>query len=137
MQIDVSFPGGLAVDATFAPGGHTLRTDQPVAVGGGDQGPSPFDLFLASLATCAGLYALRFCQQRELDTTGLGVRLEAQRDAATRALSLRILVRLPVDFPEKYRDAILRACDLCAVKKALADPPPIALEIDDAPVALS
>jgi putative redox protein len=135
MHIDVSFPGGLAVDATFAPSGHLVHTDQPASAGGTDTAPSPFDLFLASLATCAGLYALRFCQQREIATDGLGVRLEAHRDAVTRALSLRMLVRLPEGFPAKYKEAILRACDQCAVKKALADPPSIALEIESPALA--
>jgi ribosomal protein S12 methylthiotransferase accessory factor len=30
---------------------------------------------------------------------------------------------LPVDFPEKYRNAVLSAANLCAVKRAIADPP--------------
>jgi ribosomal protein S12 methylthiotransferase accessory factor len=125
MQIELSFPGGVAVDASFL--GHTVHTDQPVASGGVDTGPSPFDLFLASLATCAGFYALRFCQQRELSTDGLGLTLETHRDPATRALSLTMRLRLPNEFPAKYHEAILRACDQCAVKKALAEPPAIEL----------
>ncbi|MFA6958461.1 MAG: OsmC family protein [Thermoanaerobaculia bacterium] len=122
MKFEVSFAGGMKVDATF--GNHTVHTDQPVAVGGTDTALSPFDLFLGSLATCAGLYAMRFCEQREIPTAGLGVTLEPIREPGAKKLGkVRIEVTLPAEFPEKYREAIIRAVDQCAVKKAIADPP--------------
>jgi len=123
MEITVSFPGGVAVNAEFA--GHLVRTDQPAPLGYGSA-PSPFDLFLASLATCAGVYALRFCQERAIVTEGLKMELSAKRDAATRRLSRIVIdLQLPPAFPEKYRQAIVRAIDQCAVKKILLEPPAI------------
>lgn len=121
MRMDVRFPGGVAVEATF--GSQVVRTDQPAPLGGGSAA-SPFDLFLASLATCAGFYALRFCQERQLPTEGLGVSLTTERDPERKRLSrVRIELRLPEGFPERYRDAVVRAADQCAVKKAILDPP--------------
>lgn len=122
MKFEVSFPGGMRVDAAF--GGHRLKTDQPVEVGGTDTAPAPFDLFLGSLATCAGFYAMRFCQQREIPTDGLGVTLEPIREPGAKKLGkIRIELTLPPEFPEKYHEAILRAVDQCAVKRAVFDPP--------------
>ena len=127
MSFDVHFPGGVAVEATYR--GHTIRTDQPQPQGG-DSAMSPFDLFLASIATCMGFYALRFCQQRDIATEGLGVTLDPERDAeGKRVVTIRVDLRLPAGFPEKYRDAIRRAVDLCAVKKALAEPPEFELRV--------
>jgi putative redox protein len=37
-------------------------------------------------------------------------------------------VDLPAGFPEKYRDAVLRAVDQCAVKRHLARPPQFKVE---------
>jgi hypothetical protein len=62
MDITIRFPGGKRVDAHL--GTHVVHTDQPIAGGGEDSAPAPFDLFLASLATCAGIYVLGFCQAR-------------------------------------------------------------------------
>jgi putative redox protein len=118
--IEVSFPGGVAVDATMK--GEVIHTDQ--------SGIAPFDLFLASIATCAGFYALRFCQQRGIDTAGLGVTLTPLR-GDKRLDTLRIDLRLPPGFPEKYREAIVRAVDQCAVKKAIADPPRFEIEVHE------
>lgn len=127
MPMEVRFPGGVAVEAIHA--GMTIRTDQPAAAGGGGSAPSPFDLFLVSIATCAGFYALRFCQERGLPTEGLGVTMDWERSPETKLISkIRISVKLPQAFPEKYRPAILRATDQCAVKKHLAAPPEIEVE---------
>ena len=121
MKMTVSFPGGVAVDASFK--GHLVHTDQP-APGGSDSGPSPFDLFLASIATCMGFYALRFCQERDISSDGLGLTLDAVRDeTAKRVSTIKIGLRLPEGFPEKYYDAIRRAVEHCSVKRHLHQPP--------------
>jgi ribosomal protein S12 methylthiotransferase accessory factor len=120
--MDITFPGGLVVEAQYK--GFRIATDQPRAAGGGGTAPAPFDLFLASLGTCAGLYALRFCQERDLSTEGLGLTLETEKDVeAKRIRTIRITLQLPAGFPEKYHGAIERAVNLCAVKRAIAEPP--------------
>lgn len=122
MSMKITFPGGLAVNAEVK--GFTVRTDQRLEHGGGGTAPEPFDLFLASLGTCSGFYALRFCQQREIATEGLGLTLTAERDVEGKRVHLvRLDIELPAGFPEKYRDAILRAVDQCAVKRHIAEPP--------------
>jgi ribosomal protein S12 methylthiotransferase accessory factor len=126
MQMDISFPGGVSVQADYK--GFTVLSDQPPANGGDNQAPSPFDLFLASLGNCAGFFALRFCQQREIDTTGLHLTLESERDPqAHRLTRVSINIQLPQGFPEKYRAAIIKATDQCAVKQVLFDPPEFAV----------
>lgn len=127
MAFEVSFPGGVAVEATYH--GHTVRTDQPQPYGAGSA-MAPFDLFFASIATCAGYYALRFCQERGISTEGLGVRVQPYKDPEKKRVTrTRIEVTLPEEFPEKYRAAILRAVDQCAVKKHILEPPEFELVV--------
>ncbi len=52
MEMQISLAGGKKVDARFK--GFTIRTDQPESSGGENSAPSPFDLFLGSIGTCAG-----------------------------------------------------------------------------------
>lgn len=111
MIYEVSFPGGVAVDVTT--NGLTVHTDQDGTA------PSPYQLFLASIAACAGFYALRFCQERGIPTAGLGVSMDVDRDP----LTIRLGITTPPEFPEKYREALVRAVDHCAVKRAIAEGP--------------
>ena len=129
MEMHVRFPQGLSVEASFD--GFQVLTDQPTALGGAGAAPSPFDLFLASIGTCAGYYALRFCQARGLPTDDLVLRLKADRDPETKSYpSIAITIDLPPEFPEKYRAAIVNATQSCSVKKHLVEPP--AIEISTA-----
>ncbi len=124
MQIEVSFPGGKRVDAQV--GAHLIRTDQPPALGGEGGAPAPFDLFLASIATCAGIYVLGFCQTRGLSTEGLSIIQHVDFDEATKLpAKLRLELRLPASFPERYVSAVVRAAEGCKVKKTLAAAPKI------------
>jgi putative redox protein len=128
VNVAVSFPGGVAVEADVK--GHTVRTDQPMPLGA-DSAASPFDLFVASIATCMGFYALRFCQERGIATEGLGLSVETVRDEARKRVStIRAALTLPPGFPEKYGDAIRRAVDQCAVKKHMVEPPAFELTVN-------
>ncbi len=118
----VRFPGGKRVSAEY--GGFTVQTDQPVEGGGEGSAPQPFDLFLASIGTCAGIYVKGYCDARGLDTEGLRLEMQVERDADGRRVTrLAIEIHLPATFPEKHRDAVIRAADLCAVKKHILHPP--------------
>jgi putative redox protein len=122
MDIRISFPGGKRVDAQL--GERVIQTDQSAAHGGEGSAPEPFELFLASLATCAGIYVLGFCQARKLPTEGIEIVQRHRFDEATGALShVELDVRLPEDFPEKYRLPVIRAAAGCKVKKVLSSPP--------------
>jgi len=126
MSMLVTFPGGSAVTAHYQ--GFDIQTDQPASDGVDNRAPTPYDLFIASLGTCAGFYALRFCQQRQLPTTGLQLTVDIDRDPVSKRLErVTIILHLPDGFPEKYRGAIVRAVDQCSVKRALLDPPVIAV----------
>ena len=66
MDIEIFFAGNKKVHANLNQ--FIIKTDQPVKAGGDGQEPSPFDLFLASLGTCAGIFVKSFCDQRNLPT---------------------------------------------------------------------
>jgi len=120
--ITVTFPGGKRVDAEC--GGFTFRTDQPRDAGGEGSAPPPFDLFLASISTCAGIYVKGYCDARGLPTEGLGMAVHVEREPGkSRVSRIAIDITLPLGFPDEHREAVVRAADLCAVKKHLLDPP--------------
>lgn len=114
--------GGKKVNAEYR--GFTIETDQSERNGGEGSAPEPFSLFLASIGTCAGIYVFSFCQQRGIPTEGVRIVQNHHRKEEGAGIGkISIDIEVPEDFPEKYRDALVKAANLCAVKKHIQDPP--------------
>lgn len=127
IEMVISFPGGSCVDADC--GDVVIRTDQPASNGGNRSAATPFELFLASMGTCAGIYVLGFCQQRGLPTEDVRIVEKVEMDPKTHLVSeVKLEIRLPADFPKKYESALVRAAELCTVKRHLEVPPSVKVE---------
>ena len=107
--------------------GHRLVCDQPLAEGGGDQGPTPTELFVASLAACVAHYARRFLARHDLDPGGLRVdadfTMSTDRPARVDTITLRLIIPQPLD-PNRRR-ALLAVVDHCTVHNSLRTPPEV------------
>jgi ribosomal protein S12 methylthiotransferase accessory factor len=126
-EMIVTLPGGKRVDTQI--GSHVVRTDQPVANGGEDSAPAPFELFLASIGTCAGIYVAGFCQKRNIPTDGIRLRQRYQFAPETGVLAkVELDIEVPPSFPAQYREALVRVADQCAVKKAIQAQPAFAVK---------
>jgi len=121
-EMKISFPGGLRVDAEYR--GFVIKTDQPAYSGGDGSAPAPFDMFLASIATCAGYYVLAFCNKREIPTEKAAVVMKTRRNLETKRIEkILIEIQLSPEFPEKYKKAVIKAVDSCSVKAHILNPP--------------
>ncbi len=122
MDMEIAFRGGKKVNAIYK--GFTIETDQPEHGGGEGSAPSPFDLFLASIGTCAGTYILSFCQARNIPTEGLRLIQRTERNPETKMIDrVTMEIHLPPGFPEKYRESLIRSAESCTVKKHMDNPP--------------
>jgi putative redox protein len=121
-EMIVTFGGGKKVNAEY--GGFTIKTDQSPHAGGEGTAPEPFTLFLASIGTCAGIFVLSFCQSRGIATQGIRiVQTHIIKESGHGIEKIEIAIELPQGFPEKYREAVINAANLCAVKRHIAEPP--------------
>jgi putative redox protein len=134
MEIEVFFDGKKKVNARV--GNHIVKTDQPVQGGGEDSAPSPFELFLASMATCAGIYVKGYCDNRSIPTDGISITQKHEFGENGLAKTIDMEVNLPSDFPEQYVDSIIHVANLCKVKKQLLSPPEMTVtaKIDKKPM---
>jgi ribosomal protein S12 methylthiotransferase accessory factor len=118
MSIEVYFAGLKKVNARLE--GFTVETDQPVRAGGEGSAPTPFALFLSSLATCAGIYIKGFCDQRSLPSEDIKLTLDYIVDPVSKNIGKFIIkIFVPVGFPEKYDPALVKSASLCSVKRHL------------------
>jgi putative redox protein len=120
--MEITFDGGKVVTAHSHR--HIIRTDQPVADGGGDSAPSPYELFLASIGTCAGIYVKSFCDNRQIPTEGMKI-IQSYEWSKETGLpeKINLDIKLPEGFPEKYKASLIHVAELCKVKKTMISPP--------------
>lgn len=122
MEMIIDFPGGAKVDAHFDP--FIVQTDQPPRAGGEGSAPMPFDLFLASIGTCAGIYVLGFCRKRNIPTEGVRIIQHVHYNSTDGMVDkIDLEIQVPPSFPREYHSALIRSAELCKVKKTLEQPP--------------
>ncbi|HOO98854.1 MAG TPA: OsmC family protein [Bacteroidales bacterium] len=125
--MEITFSGGKVVTAKL--GGHTIITDQPLDNGGGNTAPAPFDLYLASIGTCAGIYVKSFCDKRGIPAEDIKIIQKVEFDPEKRVPSkINLDIQVPPSFPEKYRESLISVAELCAVKKSIMNPPEFSIE---------
>ncbi|MFI9366569.1 OsmC family protein [Kitasatospora sp. NPDC053057] len=112
--------------------GHVLTVDQPVPEGGADTGPTPVELFVASLAACVAHYAGRYLERHDLTRDGLRVSADytmaPDRPARIASMNLRVAV---ADLPPERTTALLAVATHCTVHNTLERPPEITIALDE------
>jgi putative redox protein len=118
---------GFAQD--IVAGGHDLRSDEPVAAGGGDTGPTPYDLLLAALGSCTSMTLAMYARRKEWPLTGVTVRLRHFRmhagdcgacegqDVKLDVIERRIALEGSLD--EAQRSRLLEMANRCPVHRTL------------------
>lgn len=114
----VDFPGKKKVDVNFKE--FHVKTDQAIKNEGDGTAPEPFDLFLSSLAACAGFYAKSFCDTRNINSDHMSLSQEVYFKKGQKLIDeIKITLKVNKCFPEKYKAAIIKSMDQCAVKNQI------------------
>ena len=124
----ITLPGNMKVYADY--GNFTIETDQSKKDGGDETATAPYQLFLASIGTCAGAYIIAFCKSRNIPYDGIEIEQKMLYDTANRKMGqIKLNIKLPADFPEKYSKSVIKAAESCAVKKTILDPPEFVIDV--------
>lgn len=108
---------------------HTIVVDQPVPASG-DAGPTPTELFVASLAACAGFYARRFLSRHGLSDGELEIAAEFAFSADhSRVAAVAIRVAVPGGVPADLRPALMRTLEHCTVHESLREAPTVSFDL--------
>lgn len=126
MELKVTLEGGKKVSTHI--GNHLIMTDQPEKNGGSNSAPAPYDLFLASIATCAGFYIQSYCESKNIDSNGIDLTLTVTRDEKEAINGFVTKIHLPEHIPEKLHNVIKKVAAQCAVKKTIMKNPQFVVE---------
>jgi putative redox protein len=110
-------------------GRHRLRADEPVAIGGADTGPTPYDLLLASLGACTAMTVRLYANEKKLPLERVSValkhdRIHAADCAACETLEGRIdhierVLTLAGALDDAQRAKLLEIANKCPVHRTL------------------
>lgn len=97
---------------------HELKADEPVAQGGTDTGPAPYELLLASLAACTALTLRMYGDRKQWELGRIEVDLKFSRDS-DKAEHITRTVRIGAAIDEEKRQRLADICEKTPVTKTL------------------
>ena len=132
LPVHVVHRGGDRFDINVR--GHLIRTDQPAGDGGDDTGPTPTELFIASLAGCVAFYARRYLDRHDLPTECLAVEADFRMGSCpARVARIEVRLTIPAEVPVERREALLAVASHCTVHNSLITAPEISVAFAAAP----
>ncbi len=92
---------------------------------------SPYMIYLATVGMCSAVYVRAFFNQRNFDLSQVSLDQQISYNGDTNMVEhIEVIVNLPADFPEKYKNAIKAVVDQCPVKKHFVNPPAVGVTAD-------
>lgn len=117
-KITTVYKGDMLFESKL--GNHTVRVDVPASMGGKDRGPTPPELFIASLGSCVGAFVADYCGRAGVDTRDMTVDVTFDKvDNPTRLVNLKVKVNLPNGDCGERQKAILRVAEHCPVHETI------------------
>lgn len=109
--------------------GHALVVDEPVAVGGTDQGPSPYGLISAALASCTAMTLHSYAKIKQLPIRDIRVLVRHDKvheldcehceDDGAKIDQLERTIWIDGDISDPVRERMLQIADRCPVHRTL------------------
>jgi len=127
--MDVQVTSGEGLLQHIVAGRHTLVADEPLAAGGSDQGPSPYELLAAALGSCTSMTLRLYASRKGWPLSRVVVTVRHERihaadcaDCETKEgrvdqLRREIVLEGPLDPAQRAR--LLEIADHCPIHRTL------------------
>lgn len=128
-EVMVAETGRGTFEQSITMGRHRILADEPLDVGGQDNGPSPYDLLLAALGACTSMTLRLYADRKELPVERISVLLRHAKihaaDCATCETAqgqidrIERLITVDGDLDDAQRARLLQIADKCPVHRTL------------------
>lgn len=124
MPMKITYKGkkGFAVNIR----NHTFNVDQPEDNGGDDRGPTPPEIFAASLGTCVGVYVTTYCNAKGINCEGVSLDVNWKFSGGHESIdNISVNIIMPDESYKIREKAILRAAERCLIDNTLKRNPQV------------
>ena len=127
-KITTTYKGDMLFESKL--GNHGVVIDVPAGMGGKDRGPTPPELFVASLGSCIAALVAQYCGRSGIDATDMTVDVTFDKvDDPTRLTNLKARVELPHGQCADRQAALHRVAEHCPVSETILTLEGIDIEI--------
>lgn len=129
MEVIVSESGKGRYTQEITVGAHTLIADEPIANGGNDLGPSPYDFLLTALGSCTSMTLRMYAELKKIPLKKVVVKLQYEKIYATDCANcedsnskidhIDRQIELQGDLTEDQRNKLLEIANKCPVHRSL------------------
>ena len=95
----------------------TLHTDMPLAAGGEDSAPNPFEMFMASFLACQAVFAMSFIEKNNMAKDKFSFKAAPVFDDKGLITKMTTIVKIPSDFPQEKEAHFINVLKTCKVGK--------------------
>jgi uncharacterized OsmC-like protein len=128
-EITVTHLGDMAFETHI--GNHTLTIDLPPENNGKDRGPTPPQLFIASLSSCIAVFVTSYCNNAGINSERLSVTLSYDKLTNPSLLgNFKARIKVPKGDTEKREKAVIRAAEHCLIHETIRSSPEIEVTLD-------
>ncbi|MGZ8621239.1 MAG: OsmC family protein [Solirubrobacterales bacterium] len=117
MRASTSRVGNTLKHEVDVNGRHAIVTDEPLSLGGTDEGPAPHELLPAALASCISTTVAMYANRHEWEIGEVSVDVEYDNESSPRRLSID--VHLPPDLTDEQQLRLERVARTCPLRRAL------------------
>jgi uncharacterized OsmC-like protein len=128
-EITVNHRGDMEFETQI--GSHKLTIDIPPENNGKDRGPTPPQLFIASLSSCIAVFVASYCNNVGISTEDLSVTMSYEKRSNPSCLgNLKAVIRIPKEDVGKREKGVLRAAELCLIQETIRLSPEVKLTLE-------
>ncbi len=110
--------------------GHQIIVDQPLEQEGNDEGMTPPEIFIASLATCMGVYILNYCKNSGINPNDMTLNIKWEKASnPARIGNVKVDIKLPRYKNMEREQAIIKVAEHCLVHNTINMPPEISINL--------
>ncbi len=104
-------------------GGHLIYADEPIELGGTDEGMSPGALLLASLGSCTAITIRMYADRKQIPLEGIKIELAiCKEEEITKETTISVKIQFTGILTTEQRERLMVIADKCPIHKLLSNP---------------